>query len=222
MLRISLKPPTARYLKNSLFNYSSLYLTTLQVIVGCPAKDNLQMLGAILILLAIWLIAFFCAVPLYIYKTLTPYKINITKLNIHVIYYCYEDWPETKFLNGRVYYSLFALTLQYLIPILVVSCAYQRIYSRLKKRIIITQNVNTVNERIQERRNGRTKRTNFLLMSIALIFGISWLPINIYNLSTDLYYSMNEEKFTQIMYIIYAACHMIGMSSGEGFIFNKI
>lgn len=173
------------------------------------------MLGAILILLVIWLIAFFCALPLYIYKSLQPYSMNLTKLNIHVIYYCYEDWPATQFLSGRVYYSLFSLTLQYLIPILVVSCAYHRIYSRLKKRIIITQNVNTVNERIQERRAGRTKRTNFLLISIALIFGISWLPLNIYNLSTDLYYLMNEGSFTPIMYVIYAGCHMIGMSSGK-------
>lgn len=169
------------------------------------------MLGAILILSFIWLIAFLCAFPLYIYKTLTPYEINLKKLKIHTIYYCYEDWPTS---NGRVYYSIFALTLQYLIPILIVSCAYQRIYSRLKSRIVVTQNVNTVN-RLQERRGRRTKRTNFLLFSIALIFGISWLPINIYNLSTDLYYSMNDVKFTQIMYIIYAVCHMAGMSSGN-------
>lgn len=193
----------------------SLSISLHQVIVGCPAKDNLQMLGAIFILFVIWLIAFFCALPLYIYKTLTPYKIDIKVLNINTIYYCYEDWPEIPFLSGRVYYSIFALTLQYLIPILVVSCAYHRIYSRLKKRIVLAQDGNGVNERIQERRGRRTKRTNFLLISIALIFGVSWLPINIYNLSTDLYYSMNDVKFTQIMYIIYAGCHMIGMSSGK-------
>ncbi len=187
----------------------------MQVIVGCPAKDNLQMLGAISILLIIWLVAFLCALPLHIFKRLEMYEVNIPKLNIHNLYYCYEDWPELPFLSGRVYYSIFSLTLQYIIPILVVSCAYHRIYSRLKKRIIMAQGASSVNERIQERRGRRTKRTNYLLMCIALIFGISWLPLNIYNLSTDIYYSMNDENITQAMYIIYAACHMAGMSSGN-------
>lgn len=173
------------------------------------------MLGAIAILLLIWLIAFLCAMPLYFYKSLKTFPFDLKVLNIHTIYYCVEQWPQLPFLSGRVYYSLFSLTLQYFIPILVVSFSYNRIYFRLKKRIIVAQTVSSVDERIQERRGRRTKRTNFLLISIALIFGISWLPLNIYNLSTDIYYEANEERMSEVMYIIYAACHMAGMSSGR-------
>lgn len=187
-----------------------------QVIVGCPAKDNLQMLGAVVILTIIWFIALLCALPLFVYRSLIDFNIQIPALNINKIYYCIEDWPELPFLSGRVYYSIFSLAIQYFIPILVVSSAYLRIYFRLKKRIIVAQNISSVDERIKQRRGQRTKRTNCLLISIALIFGISWLPLNFYNLYTDLYFSMNESNdtaLTQTTYIIYAACHMAGMSS---------
>jgi neuropeptide F receptor len=183
--------------------------------VGCPAKDNLQLLGAFLILTLIWFIALLCSAPLFIYRSLVHYDINQPTLNLNTIYYCIEDWPDLPYLSGRVYYSIFSLALQYFIPILIVSAAYLRIYFRLKKRIIIAQNISSVDERLQQRRGRRTKRTNCLLISIALIFGISWLPLNFYNLYTDLYFSMNETKVTQTVYIIYAACHMVGMSSGE-------
>jgi neuropeptide F receptor len=185
----------------------------LQLIVGCPAKDNLHMLLAVGILLIIWLIAFLCALPLYIFKTLKEYSLSM--FNFHnKIYYCVEVWPTLPYLHGSVYYSLFSLTLQYFIPILVVSFAYFRIYFRLKKRIIVAKNVASVDDRIQARRGRRTKRTNFLLISIAVIFVISWLPLNIYNISADLYYN-NGGGMNEIMHIIFAGCHMAGMSSGE-------
>ncbi|KAG5671907.1 hypothetical protein PVAND_002076 [Polypedilum vanderplanki] len=197
----------------STISITAISLDRYQVIVGCPAKDNLQMLGAVFILLGIWTIALLCAAPLFIYRKLHNYDINIPMLNVHKIYYCVEDWPDLPFFNGRVYYSIFSLTIQYFIPILVVTSAYLRIYLRLKKRILVSQNISSVDERIKQRRGQRTKRTNYLLISIALIFGISWLPLNFFNLYTDLYFSMNNTQLTQTTYIIYAACHMAGMSS---------
>lgn len=183
-----------------------------QVIVGCPAKDNLQMLGAFLILTLIWFIAVLCSAPLFIYRSLIHYNINVTSVDFkHTISYCEEAWPELPFFDGRVYYSIFSLALQYFIPILVVTSAYMKIYFRLKKRFVITQNIPSIDERIQNRRGRRMKRTNCLLISIALIFGVSWLPLNFFNLYADL----NETKMTQNVYIIYAACHMAGMSSGK-------
>lgn len=180
--------------------------------MGCPAKDNLQMVGAFLILILIWFIAVMCSAPLFIYRDLVHYHVNFSSLNFdHTIFYCHEMWPELPWLDGRVYYSIFSLTLQYFIPIFVVSSAYMKIYFRLKKRFVI-QNVPSIDDRIQNRRGRRMKRTNCLLISIALIFGFSWLPLNFFNLYADL----NGTKMTQTVYIIFAICHMAGMSSGKG------
>lgn len=170
------------------------------------------MFGAFLILFLIWFIAVACSAPLYIYRKLMHYHFNITSLHFErKISYCEERWPELPFFDGRVYYSIFSLALQYFIPILVVSSAYLKIYFRLKKRFVVTRDVHTVDDRIHSRRAGRMKRTNCLLISIALIFGLSWLPLNFFNLYADL----TEIKMTQTVYIVYAACHMAGMSSGK-------
>lgn len=183
--------------------------------MGCPAKDNLQMLGAVLILTVIWLVAVICSAPLFIFRNLMHYTINITVLDFeHTISYCSEQWPELPVFDGGVYYSIFSLALQYFIPILVVSSAYLKIYYRLKKRFVIAQNISALDDHVQNRRDRRMKRTNCLLISIALIFGISWLPLNIFNLYADL----TSAKMTQNVYIIFAVCHMVGMSSGKCFL----
>jgi len=179
--------------------------------VGCPAKENLQFLGAFLILIIIWIIAVLCAAPLYIYRRLIHFKIDLPMLNIHVISYCIEEWPEDlPLFSGSVYYSLFSLALQYFIPILIVSSAYLRIYYRLKKRFVVSQNIPSVDERIQSRRGRRMKRTNCLLISIALIFGVSWLPLNFFNIYSD----FNRQELTQGYYVMWSFCHMSAMTSG--------
>lgn len=55
------------------------------------------------------------------------------------------------------------------------------------------------------------RRTNCLLTSIAIIFGISWLPLNIFNLYSDVY--LEKEALSQDLLVLYAICHMMGMSS---------
>ena len=59
--------------------------------------------------------------------------------------------------------------------------------------------------------HNRVRRTNLLLISIAIIFGISWLPLNVLNVVADLgvLFKDNKERFL----IPYGLCHMIGMSS---------
>uniref|UniRef100_A0A182JG59 G-protein coupled receptors family 1 profile domain-containing protein n=1 Tax=Anopheles atroparvus TaxID=41427 RepID=A0A182JG59_ANOAO len=53
------------------------------------------------------------------------------------------------------------------------------------------------------------QRTNYLLISIALIFGVSWLPLNLFNLFADIY----VKAITEDIMVAYAICHMVGMSS---------
>lgn len=48
-----------------------------------------------------------------------------------------------------------------------------------------------------------------LLGSIAAIFCISWLPLDIFNLVADVFHFQN----TQDLMVVYAVCHMMGMSS---------
>ncbi|XP_075148671.1 neuropeptide F receptor isoform X2 [Haematobia irritans] len=176
-----------------------------QVIVY-PTRDSLQFVGAVSILAGIWLLALLLASPMFIYKRLIHADIPpvLQELGIHGVSFCIEDWPLSQ---GRFYYSMFSLCVQYLVPILIVSAAYFGIYNKLKSRITVVT-VQASSQRKTER-GRRMKRTNCLLISIAVIFGVSWLPLNFFNLYAD----MKRGAVTHSMLVAYAFCHMIGMSS---------
>lgn len=182
-------------------------------------------MGAALILLGIWLLALLLASPMVLFKTLAQFNVNLHEYGIHDVVYCMEDWPIE---HGRAYYSLFSLFIQYLLPIMIVSAAYSSIYGKLRSRIQIgggatstSTTVTTTNATVtiaddaqRDRkmlRSRRMRRTNCMLVSIAVIFGVSWLPLNLFNLFSDIY--MTDAANTQVMIITYAVCHMMGMSS---------
>jgi len=50
-------------------------------------------------------------------------------------------------------------------------------------------------------------------MTIALVFSITWLPLNVLNLVLDLYNPYSLPLDEETMLIIYAVCHLFGMSS---------
>ena len=52
-----------------------------------------------------------------------------------------------------------------------------------------------------------------MLIAIALFFSIAWLPLNVLNLVLDLYNPFSLPGDEEKMLIIYAVCHLFGMSS---------
>lgn len=127
----------------------------------------------------------------------------LANLGLEYVGFCVEKWPIK---YGRVYFSTFALCLQYLVPIIIVTGSYLRIYLKLKNRVPVL-NVQAAHR--SDNRERRMKRTNILLISIAVIFGICWLPLNFFNLYADFKQSEKSEK----LLIIYAFCHLIAMCS---------
>ena len=131
--------------------------------------------------------------------------------------YCIEDWPfntenDLEPMN-RLYYSIFSLTFQLIIPGIVISLSYFLIYRKLQKQSItrrrMLQNQNT--ERI-ERENNRSKRRNKLMAIISTIFLISWLPLSIIGTLLDAYPNILGNDI-EIVTIVFVSCHLIGMSS---------
>lgn len=145
-------------------------------------------MGALIIMLFIWVTAFTLASPLYIFRSLKTHKLGL--INMDSLSFCIEDWPIH---DGRAIYSLFSLIFQYLVPVLVVVMAHVQIHRRLRGR----------------RRT--TRKTPAILIAIAVTYVISWLPLNVFNLVAD----FDEGPFMdeKTMTITYAICHMCGMSS---------
>uniref|UniRef100_A0A182YGI1 G-protein coupled receptors family 1 profile domain-containing protein n=2 Tax=Cellia TaxID=44534 RepID=A0A182YGI1_ANOST len=117
----------------STISITAIALDRYQVIVY-PTRDSLQLMGAIAILTGIWIISIVLASPMFITRQLIHYDVNLPSLGIEYVSYCIEDWPIA---YGRVYYSAFTLCVQYVLPILIVSVAYLRIYLKLKHRLVV-------------------------------------------------------------------------------------
>lgn len=83
-----------------------------------PTKESLQLVGATLILALIWLISFMLAAPLFIFKDLKSYELNLTGNGMSGVNFCIENWPIE---HGRAYYSVFSLIMQYTVPIIILS-----------------------------------------------------------------------------------------------------
>jgi neuropeptide Y receptor len=200
----------------STISITAIALDRYQVIVY-PTKESLQKLGAVIILSCIWVAAIILASPMFFWRTLKHHDINLPSIGLEYIVYCLEEWPVE---HGRAYYSLFSLVVQYVLPIITVSVAYIRICRKLRYRYVNSSAVGSSSKykgctastkRRKPKDDKRMKRTNSLLVSISLIFCISWLPLNIFNLVVDYWNPFGEDR--QSMMIWYAVCHMMGMSS---------
>lgn len=96
---------------------------------------------------------------------------------------------------------------------ILFQAAYLRIYFKLRYRFaqgFVSRDESSSNSR-RQLRGRRLQKTNILLISIAIMFCISWLPLNVFNLVADLSPSANFH--TQPLIVAYAICHMMGMSS---------
>ena len=108
-----------------------------------------------------------------------------------------------------------SLVIQYIAPLLIVITVYTRIFFKIKRRIVnkpgnanlfSNKNENCAGEEtssrmimnVQKRKQfleqKRQRRTNILLFCIAMIFALSWLPINIVNLLMDIMLAIPGNK----------------------------
>ncbi|XP_065351512.1 neuropeptide F receptor [Cloeon dipterum] len=191
---------------------TSIFVSTISItaialdryhVIVYPTRPALQVVGAAGFLIIIWLLAIVLAAPLFIWRILEVHELNLHAAGIDTIAFCVEEWPIE---HGRAVYSIVSLVVQYLLPIATVTVAYSRICRKLRNRYLASVR----REASRRKEDRRMRRTNSLLVAIALIFCVSWLPLNVFNVCVDLYDPFEER---QNMLISYAVCHMIGMSS---------
>lgn len=79
-----------------------------------------------------------------------------------------------------------------MLPIIIVSVAYLSIYRKLRDRMAAKGS--QLEEKLLRERQ-RVQRTNKLLISITVIFILSWLPLNVLNAYVDYMGSKMDNKF---------------------------
>lgn len=148
----------------------------------------MKSLGAVIALVSIWTISFIMASPLVVFSQVTT---DTQKRRL-----CSENIQEDFVRHAKIAYSIAAMLIQYILPLLIVIVAYARICVRLEYRMVNAQQRtrHSNSPYVRQKRlaeKSRQRRTNFLLSWIAIIFALSWLPLNIMNIVMD----FREQRF---------------------------
>ena len=195
----------------STISITAIALDRFQVIVY-PTKDNMKKVGAVMSLLSIWVISLLMASPMLVF--------NITK-GVEIVegYVLYEVCVENPNLHyEKSAYSIASMIFQYLVPIFIVTVAHARICNKLKYRMVNQQSNQAISaatspflRRKKQIEAQRKRKTNLLLIFIAVVFSCSWMPLNVFNILADFdhnIYNRLDQKG-----LVFPICHLLVLSS---------
>ncbi|XP_053114148.1 neuropeptide Y receptor type 2 isoform X1 [Hemicordylus capensis] len=115
---------------------------------------------------------------------------------------CAEAWPREGQVNYGTIYSLLMLLIQYVLPLVIISYAYIRIWSKLKNHV----SPGAANDHYHQRRRKTTK----MLVCVVVVFAVCWLPFHIFQLVSDIDSKVLDLKEYKLIYTLF---HVIAMCS---------
>ncbi|XP_064601122.1 neuropeptide F receptor-like [Liolophura sinensis] len=156
-------------------------------------------------LVMLWAISLALSLPVFIFSEVRPIQMMHTLVRYDI---CMEVWPSGKI---RGLYTILLVVVQYLLPLVVISILHSRICHFLRLRI--TENpITRRNFERSLRAIHRHRKNMTILTSIAMTFGITWLPLTVLNIMADYDYRIFlESNFN----LAYAICHLTAMLSAS-------
>ncbi|CAD5113156.1 DgyrCDS2347 [Dimorphilus gyrociliatus] len=178
----------------STMSIAAIALDRFQMIVY-PTRDSIKQLGALAAIVVIWFLSILMASPQLLFVQYNDAREDSQFGRLPPM--CIEGHS---FLYEKAAYSISSLVIQYIVPIVIVTSTHARIFAQLKRRF-------RTNQISRNKREGNiNRRTTSLLLSIALTFGLAWLPLNIVNIIADFNYKQMTALDSQN--ILIALCHI--------------
>lgn len=179
----------------SAFTLMSIAIDRFFVIIY-PFKPRMEIKICLLIIAAVWLAAAVLTMPYGWFMSLNTSEGTE---------YCQENWPQDE---SRIAFAFSTSVLQFVIPFTIISFCYMKVCLKLRERARCKPGAKSARKEEMERE--RTRRTNRMLIAMVVIFGASWLPLNINNLVQDFYQSADHWEFAAAFFML---AHAIAMSS---------
>ncbi|MCL4150794.1 UNVERIFIED_CONTAM: hypothetical protein GTU68_000561 [Idotea baltica] len=179
---------------------STLTLTSIAIdrffVIIYPFRPRLRLQMCYLIIVCIWIFSLSATLPYALYMKQVQYKGR---------YYCEEFWP---FEMVRRIFSVFTAVMQFVIPFIIILICYVKISIRMNARGRFKHGSKSSKKDEIERE--RKRRTNRMLIAMVTIFGVSWLPTNVINLTGDYYIYASRWAYYNLCFFI---SHVVAMSS---------
>ena len=119
----------------------------------------------------IWTLSIFLSIPWAVYHSVKP---TFTCTTLHRCQLVLST-------NFRAWVSLIMFLIQFLIPLLVTMSAY----SMISYHLWGAGHIGAATHQQQLRRLASRRRTIKMLVLVVILFGVSWLPLNLYHLISD-------------------------------------
>lgn len=184
---------------------STLTLTAVAIdrffVIVYPFQPRMKLSVCISIIVSIWVFALLVTLPYGLYM-------RIQEDSGHN--YCEENWPEPT--SIKIIFSICTTMLQFAIPFLMITVCYISVSVKLNDRARTKPGSKT--SKREEADRDRKKRTNRMLIAMVAVFGISWMPLNVYNIRADLRpIEDTSEDNSEYSLLIFFVTHAIAMSS---------
>ncbi|XP_022255927.1 prolactin-releasing peptide receptor-like [Limulus polyphemus] len=161
-----------------------------------PFQPRLKVSWCLMIVVSIWIIAALLTMP---------YGIFISLIVVRGRPYCEEEWPHE---TSRRVFGLCTSVLQFVVPFIIISICYLKVCTKLRDRARTKPGNKSLRKEELERE--RTRKTNRMLIAMVVIFGVSWLPLNVYNLVVDFHIPALSWEYLTLFFVL---SHSIAMSS---------
>ncbi|XP_069070214.1 substance-P receptor isoform X2 [Pleurodeles waltl] len=182
----------------SIYSMTAIALDRYMAIIH-PLKPRLSATATKVVICVIWALAFALAFP-------QGYFATTAKLSDRVV--CYLDWPVTKSNSTNVYekmYHISVTVLIYILPLLVIGCAYTVVGITLWASEIPGDSSDRYHEQVTAKR-----KVVKMMIVVVCTFAVCWLPYHIFFM---LQY-IDEELFQmKAIQQIYLAIMWLAMSS---------
>lgn len=142
-----------------------------------------------------WAVSALLGSPLAIFREYGTFDLSPDE-SIQV---CTENWPGSS-MNGSIY-SISALLVQYGLPLVINCVAYIRIWNKMKNHMTCVGR----NDRQQRR-----KKTTKMLLTMVVVFAVSWLPFHAFQLAVDIDSSVLYMKDFKLLFTVF---HIVAMCS---------
>ncbi|KFO29889.1 probable G-protein coupled receptor 83 [Fukomys damarensis] len=193
MLALLSSPFTlVRYLCNSLVfgkmtchlscfaQYSCAYVTVMTMaaisldrrrVMLYPLKSHITLMQGNVCIIIIWIVSTCAALPHAIYQKLYQVKIgNITKETACLPSYPYTSKSMWKYLDLSTFLLFFILPLMVLVVV----------YGHVAKKLWYHNAVDDINIHTYICQRGKKKQTLKMLITVVVVYVVSWLPLNLY------------------------------------------
>lgn len=177
-----------------------------------PFKQKLTISTAVVIIAVIWVLAIAIMCPTAVMshvKEIRHFRVIGTNNQTGPVYWCSEHWPNPQM---KKIYTTVLFSNIYLAPLSLIVIMYARIGITLFKSEL---NVESKNHQQQRHAVSRRKQKVIkMLIIIALLFLLSWLPLWTLIMLND-YANLTENQYQIINIYIYPFAHWLAFSNSS-------